>query len=168
MLEIRIKDAVLAEAAQRGMDSFVAAVVDTITDAIGGQLTSQTMAELNADQITLLAYNFLREEVMDGGFVQLIHNGYGAFIYKSPFRIAMRGWGITGLAHLISKSHKYYSKYHEQIEQEMTDEDFMAMYEQCPEFDIFDDEFVVNEEEWTNMVACYLDDHLENFVKIEE
>ena len=50
----------------------------------------------------------------------------------------------------------------------MTDEDFMAMYEQCPEFDIFDDEFVVNEEEWTNMVACYLDDHLENFVKIEE
>ena len=34
MLEIRIKDAVLAEAAQRGMDSFVAAVVDTITDAI--------------------------------------------------------------------------------------------------------------------------------------
>lgn len=168
MLEIKIKDTILAEAAQQGMDSFVAVVVDAISDAIGGQLTAQTMAELNADQITLLAYNIFREEVMDGGLVQLIHNGYGAFFYRNPFRVAVRGWGITGLAHLISKSHKYYNKYHEQIEQDMSDEDFMAMYEQCPEFDTFDDEFVVNEEEWTNMVACYLDDHLDNFVKIEK
>ncbi len=168
MLEVKIHDAVLAAAAEEGMDAFVEAIVDAILDAIDGELTATTMSQLNADQITLLAYKILRDEVMEGGFVQLIHNGYGAFIYKNPFGKAMREWGVVGLAQLISRSHKFFTKYHEQIEREMTDEEFMAMFEKCPEFDDFDDEFVVSEEEWTNMVACYLDDHLDNFVTIVE
>lgn len=166
MIEVKIHDAVLAGAAEEGMDAFVEAIVDAILDAINGELTAETMAQLTSDQITLIAYKILRDEVMEGGFVQLIHNGYGAFIYKNPFAKAMREWGIDGLGQLISKSHKFFTKYHEQIERDMTDDEFMAMFEKCPEFDDFDDEFVVNEEEWTNMVACYLDDHLDKFVTI--
>ena len=167
-MEVKIQDAVLAQAAQEGMDAFVDAIVDAINEAINGELTPDTMSKLNADQITLLAYKILRDEVMEGGFVQLIHNGYGAFIYKNPFGKAMREWGIVGLAQLISKSHKFYTKYHDIIDRDMTDDEFMATFEQCPEFDDFDDEFVVNEEGWTNMVACYIDDHINNFVTIVE
>lgn len=167
MFEVKIQDAVLAEAAQEGMDAFVDAIVDAINDAIGCELTADTMSKLNAEQITLLAYKILRDEVMEGGFVQLIHNGYGAFIYKNPFAKAMREWGIDGLAHLISKSHKFYTKYHEMIERDMTDDEFMATFEKCPEFDDFDDEFVINEEGWTNLVACHIDDNIEKFVSIE-
>lgn len=164
-MEVNIQDAILAAAAEEGMDAFVEAIVGAIDDAINGELTADTMSKLNADQITLLAYKILRDEVMEGGFVQLIHNGYGAFIYKNPFAKAMREWGIDGLAQLISRSHKFYTKYHEQIERDMTDDEFMAMFEQCPEFDDFDDEFVINEEGWTNLVACYLDENLDRFVR---
>ena len=35
-----------------------------------------------------------------------------------------------------------------------------------PEFDDFDDDFVVNEEKWTAQIAAYIDDHIDDFAKI--
>jgi hypothetical protein len=43
----------------------------------------------------------------------------------------------------------------------------MALFEQFPAFDDYDDEFVENEEEWTAEVAHYVDDHIERFGRIE-
>ena len=167
MKEIRIKDARLQQAASEGMDAFVEVFVNAINEAIDGQLTTETMSELNSDQITLLAYSILRDEVMDGGFVQLIHNGYGPFIFKNPFAKAIKQWGLRDLSKLIYNAHSLYVKYGAEIEKECTDEEFMALFEQFEEFDEMDDAFVENEEDWTNMVAVYIDDHIENFAVIE-
>ena len=167
MKEIRIKDAQLQQAASEGMDAFVEVFVNAINEAIDGQLTTETMSELNSDQITLLAYSILRDEVMDGGFVQLIHNGYGPFIFKNPFAKAIKQWGLRDLSKLIYNAHSLYVKYGAEIEKECTDEEFMALFEQYEEFDEMDDAFVENEEDWTNMVAVYIDDHIENFAVIE-
>lgn len=167
MKEIRIKDARLQQAASEGMDAFVEVFVNAINEAIEGQLTTETMSELNSDQITLLAYSMLRDEVMDGGFVQLIHNGYGPFIFKNPFAKAIKQWGLRDLSKLIYNAHSLYVRYGAEIEKECTDEEFMALFEQYEEFDEMDDAFVENEEDWTNMVAVYIDDHIENFAVIE-
>lgn len=167
MKEIRIKDARLQQAASEGMDAFVEVFVNAINEAIDGQLTTETMSELNSDQITLLAYSILRDEVMDGGFVQLIHNGYGPFIFKNPFAKAIKQWGLRDLSKLIYNAHSLYVRYGAEIEKECTDEEFMALFEQYEEFDEMDDAFVENEEDWTNMVAVYIDDHIENFAVIE-
>ena len=43
-----------------------------------------------------------------------------------------------------------------------------AIQEQFPEFDNYDDEFVENEEQWTETVAQYVDDHLDRFATILE
>ena len=161
-----VKDADLMKAAQQGMDDFVQVFVDGINDAIGGQLTAENMSELNSDQITLLAWHILHEEVMDGGFVQLIHNGYGAFIFKNPFAKAVKLWGMRDLSKLIYSAHTLYLKYQHEIETECSDDDFMAMFERYPEFDDLDDEFVENEEEWTEMIAQYIDDNLQKFAEI--
>ncbi len=165
MLKVEIKDSELQKAAGEGMDALSVQWWKPLR-CHGGELTAESMAQLNADQITLLAYDILRDEVMDGGFVQLIHNGYGAFIYCNPFARAVKEWGVTDLGRLISKSHKFYSKYHAQIEQDMTDDEFMAMFEKCSEFDDFDDEFVANEERFTAMIAYYVDEHLADFVSV--
>lgn len=167
MKEIRIKDARLQQAASEGMDAFVEVFVNAINEAIDGQLTTETMSELNSDQITLLAYSILRDEVMDGGFVQLIHNGYGPFVFKNPFAKAIKQWGLRDLSKLIYNAHSLYVRYGAEIEKECTDEEFMALFEQYEEFDEMDDAFVENEEDWTNMVAVYIDDHIENFAVIE-
>ena len=166
MIEVKINDAKLQQAAEAGMDEFVKAFVDAIHEAIGGELTADSMAQLNSDQITLLAWDILHEEMMDGGMIQLIHNGYGAFIWKNPTDKAFRNWGLQDLYKLINKSHVLYKNHHEEIEGDMTDEEFMALYERLPEFDDFDDVFVENEEEWTARIAYYIDEHIDNFVTI--
>lgn len=167
-MEIRIKDSSLQQAAAEGMDAFVDVFVEAINAAIGNQLTTETMAELNSDQITLLAYQTLRDEVMDGGFVQLIHNGYGPFIFKNPFAKAIKQWGLKDLSKLVYDAHTLYNRYGAEIERDCTDEEFMALFEQYSEFDEMDDDFVENEEQWTQMVAVYLDDHIEKFATIEK
>ncbi len=168
MIEIKVKDSQLNEAAQEGMDSFVSAFVHAIRQGIHDELTAETMAELNADQITLLAWDILHEEVMDGGFVQLIHNGYGPFIFKNPFAKAVKLWGLRDLSKLIYDAHTLYLKYHEEIEQDCTEDEFMALFEQYPEFDDMDDLFIENEELWMEQIAEYIDQHIEQFAHIEK
>jgi hypothetical protein len=166
MKQVIIQDAVLRQAAGEGMDAFVGCFVDAIREAIGGELTAENMQELNSDQITLLAWQTLHDEVMDGGFVQLIHNGYGPFIFKNPLAKALKLWGLRDLSKLIYDAHSLYVKYHEQIERDCTDEEFMALFEQFPEFDDLDDEFVEKEEEWTAAIAHYIDDNIDKFAII--
>ena len=47
-------------------------------------------------------------------------------------------------------------------------DEFMAMYEQYEAFDELEDEFLEKEEEYTALVASYVDEHLESFAKIIE
>lgn len=167
MKEVIVKDEALQKAAMEGMDAFVKVFVNAIYDAIGGQLTAETMGELNSDQVTLLAWDILHEEVMDGGFVQLIHNGYGQFIFKNPFAKALRQWGLREPSKLIYDAHTLWLKHRETIEKDCSDEEFMALFEQFPDFDDLDDQFVENEEEWTDDIAHFIDDNLDKFAKIE-
>jgi hypothetical protein len=167
MKEVTITDSALRKAAEEGMDAFVQVFIDAIRQAIGGELNSENMAELNTDQITLLAWDTLHEEVMDGGFVQLIHNGYGPFIFKNPFAKALnKMWGMRELSKMIYDAHTLYVKYGADIEKDCTDDEFMALFEKYTEFDEFDDKFVENEEEWTEQVATYIDNHLNQFATI--
>ncbi len=167
MIEVRVKDADLRRAAQEGMDEFISVFTEAILRAIGGGLNAENMAELHVDQITLLGYVALRDEVMNGGFIQLIYNGYGEFIYRNPFDKAVRNWGLQGLYRIIHKSHRLYNLYHEEIEQECSQEEFDALYEKYAEFDDFDDAFVEGEEGFTSQVAHYIDEHIENFAIID-
>ena len=166
MIEVTIKDSTIREAAGEGMDAFVGVFVNAIKTAIGGELTAEVMPELISDQITLLAWDVLHEEVMDGGFVQLIHNGYGPFIFKNPFAKAVKQWGLRDLSKLIYDAHTLYNKYGATLECDCTDEEFMALFEQYPEFDDMDDLFIEQEEEWTSQIAHYIDANLERFASV--
>ena len=67
MIEVKVKEADIKKAVSEGMDAFVAVFVNGIKDAIGGELTAETMAQLTPDQITLLAWDYLHNEVSFGG-----------------------------------------------------------------------------------------------------
>ena len=168
MIEVKIKDATLQQAAEQGVDVFLQTLVDAILGAIGGELTAENMSELNSDQVTLLAWRTLHDEVMDGGFVQLIYNGYGPFIFKNPLAKALKLWGLRDLSKLIYEGHTLWLKHRDEIERELDDEQFMALFEKMPDFDGLDDQFVENEAEWTELVAYYVDEHIDNFATIEQ
>lgn len=164
--KVTVKDSVLRQAAEAGMDEFIKVFTDAIYDFIGGELNADNMGMLNSDQTTLLAYVILRDNVMDGGFVELIHNGYGGFIFLNPFGKAVREWGLQDLYKIIRKCHRYYVIHHESLEKDCTQEEFDALYEQFPVFDDFDDAFVESEEDFTSGVAHYVDEHIDNFATI--
>lgn len=166
-MKVTIKDSVLRQAAAEGMDAFLAAVVQAVKQTAGGELTAESMQKLTADQITLWGYDILHEEVMDGGFIQLIYNGYGPFFFDNPFAKAMRLWGLNEFSKVLYKAKNLYDERKDDLTRERTDEEFMALFENNEEFDELDDYFVENEEDITAAVACYVDDHLDSFVEVE-
>lgn len=166
-MTIKINDKDLATAANEGMDQFLTTIINAFKQQVGEEeLNAQAMQQLTADQITLWGYMILRDELMDGGFVQLIYNGYGPFFFDNPFAKAMRLWGLHDFSKLLYKAKKVYDEHKVDLTKERSDEDFMALFEQYPEFDDLDDEFVEEEEDITSAVAYYVDEHMTDFVEI--
>lgn len=163
---IEVTDTALRRSVGEGMDAFIQVFTDAYEAAIGGKLTVDTMPLLTGEQHSLLAYRIFRDEIMNGGFCQLIQNGYGSYVFTNPFAKVMRLWEIGDLSRLIYAAKKIYDEHREDLERERTDEEFMAMYEQYEAFDELEDEFLEKEEGYTAMVAGYVDEHLELFAKI--
>ena len=165
-MKIRLEDAALRAAAEAWMDEFLLVVVNAFRKEVGEELTAEAMEKLSSEQITLWAYILLRDELCDGGFIQLIHNGYGDFFFLNPFAKAMRLWGLKDLSKLIYKGREFFELHGAEIKKPCSDEAFMALYERFPEFDDLDDEFMEHEEEYTTRVAQYMDEHLLDFIEI--
>ena len=105
---IKLSDAVLQKAAGEGMDEFIQVFTDKYKEAIGGELTAGTMALLTCEHHSLLAYQIFRDEIMVGGFCQLIQNGYGGYIFDNPFAKVMRLWGAEEFSKLVYRAKKIY------------------------------------------------------------
>ena len=163
---IEITDTALQAAAAEGMDAFLRAFTDKYREALGGDPTAETISRLNGEQHSLLAYRIFRDEVTEGGFCQLIQNGYGAYIFGNPFARVMRLWGAERFSKLVYAAKKIYHAHREDLERERTDEEFMAMYEQYEAFDELEEEFGEMEEEVTETLARYVDAHLELFARL--
>lgn len=166
MERIEVTDAALRQAAAEGMDAFIQVFTDAYRKVTGGELTAETMPLLTGEQHTLLAYQIFRDELMEGGFCQLIQNGYGGYIFVNPFAKVMRLWGLCDLSKMVYAAKKIYDAHREDLERERTDDEFMAMYEDYEAFDELEDEFLEREEEFTAQVAAYVDEHLELFATI--
>ncbi len=163
---IEVREADIIVAAKEGMDAFLQIFLDGMKRAVGEELNAQTMSSLNVDQVTLWGYLMFREEMMDGGCVQLIHNGYGPFFFRNPFAKMLKLWGLEKLSKIVYDAAAVYKKVGSEIERECTDEEFMALFEQYPQFEEFDDAFIENEEQFTAQVAEYVDEHIEQFAAI--
>ena len=124
------------------------------------------MSLLNGIQHTLLAWHYFTTEMRDGGFVQLIQNGYGGYIFGNPFAKAIKQFGATELAKLIYKAKEIYDKNKTALERETTDEEFNALYVEFEVFDELEEVYFDIEEEQTALIAAYVDKNISDFVEI--
>ena len=134
---IEVIESALQKAAGEGMDEFIQVFTDKYKEVIGGELTADTMPLLTGEQHSLLAYQIFRDEIMVGGFCQLIR-----------------------------KAKKIFDANRKDLEKERTDDEFMAMYEQYEAFDELEEVYLEMEEQVTALIASYVDEHLELFAKI--
>jgi len=163
---VQIKDSDLKLAAEGGMDTFLQVFIDKYLDIIGGELSAEKMELLNGYQHSILGYHFFRTEMMEGGFIQLIQNGYGTYIFDNPFAKAMRLFGAKEFSKLIYKAKKIYDAHKEDLTKDCSEDEFMAMYEQYEIFDELEEEFMEMEEEVTAILAEYIDNNLSDFAEI--
>jgi len=166
-MSVTIQGSRLKQAAVQGMDTFLAVFTDAYLEAIGGKLDEKTMDRLNGWQHSLLAYHFFQEEVLQGGFIQLIQNGYGCYIFHNPFAKALKLFGAIDLSKLIYKGREIYDAHQKELERETTEEEFLAMYEQFEAFDELEERYFEIEEECTTAIAQYVDEHLADFAIID-
>lgn len=163
---VKIKDSALREASKNNADEFLNLIIESIKDASGNNLNADAFQKLNSDQITLWGYSILHEELMDGGFIQLIYNGYGPFFFDNPFAKAMRLWGLHDFSKILYKAKKIYDTNKDELTKPCSDQEFMARFEKFPDFDTLDDYFVEEEEDITNHIAHYVDENISNFIEI--
>lgn len=164
---IEVTGAALQIAAGEGMDEFIQVFTNKYKEVTGDVMTAETMPLLTGEQHSLLAYQIFRDEIMVGGFCQLIQNGYGGYIFDNPFAKVMRLWGAEEFSKLIYRAKKIYDANREDLEKERTEEEFMAMYEPYEAFDDLEEEYFEVEEQVTTLVASYVDDHLELFAAVK-
>lgn len=163
---IQIEESKIIEAAEKGMDEFLKLFTDTYLEALGGDITNDNIEMLNGYQHTLLALRFFIEEVNEGGFVQLIQNGYGGYVLDNPTAKSLKQIGAKGFSKILYKAKDIYEKYRTELECETTEEEFMAMYEQFEQFDELEEKFFYIEEEETLIVAQYVDENIEDFAEV--
>jgi len=78
----------------------------------------------------------------------------------------MRLMGAKEFSKLVYEAKKIYDAHREDLELERDEDEFMAMYEQYEEFDDLEEQFMDMEEEVTEQVARYVDEHLDQFAEI--
>ena len=163
---IQLKDTTFTIAAEKGMDEFLQVFTDAYLVEIGGELTAEKMHLLNSNQHTLLAFHFFTKEMREGGFVQLIQNGYGGYIFSNPFAKAIRQFGAAELSKLIYKAKEIYDPNKEKLERQTTDEEFNALYVDFEAFDELEEVYFDIEESQTALIAAYVDEHITDFAEL--
>lgn len=83
---IKVKDEALRQAAGGGMDAFLKVFTDAYTEALGGGFTAENMGLLTGEQHSLLAYQILRDELMEGGFASSSRTDMAATSYGIRLR----------------------------------------------------------------------------------
>ena len=146
--------------------NYINYLTDKYIQYIGGELTAENMDRLSADQHTLLAYRYLRDEVMEGGFIQLIQNGYGPYVLLGPFPMIMKKeLGLKAFGQLCYDASHEYKAHREDLEQDRTEEEFMALYEKYDTLNEMGDSFLDDfEEEVTPAIAEYVREREEKFI----
>lgn len=163
---IQITDQSLKNAIEEGMDEFLQVFIDAYLTTLGGELSPDKMNLLNGSQHSLLAWHFFSTEMRDGGFVQLIQNGYGPYIFENPFAKAMRQFGCVEFSKLIYKAKEIYDANKKELTRETTEEEFNAMYVDFEVFDELEERYFDMEEQQTSLLTAYVDEHIEDFAEI--
>ncbi len=122
----------------------------------------------NNSQHTLMAFNFLYGQVCNGGFLQLIQNGYGNYVFDSPFVEDIRIWGAEKIADIVEDAKVIYEKNREELEKEITIEEFSAMYKEFTEFEPLDDRFYEVMDIEIKKIKDWVENHLSDFAVIKK
>lgn len=167
-MPIEISEEALRAGAEKGYAAFLNVFTDKYLEVLGGAVNAENMSMLNGYQHALLSLRIFTEQMEEGGFIQLIQNGYGPYIFNNPFAKAMRLMGAKDFSKLIYDAKEVYDRNKEVLEADYSDDEFMALYEQFDKLGDLDDEFLDTENNIMEIIATYVDEHISDFAVVKQ
>ena len=116
----------------------------------------------------MLIFNDLYGQVTNGGFIQLIYNGYGFSVFESEFINLLEPIGIAKIQNILERAKIFYEKYREKFENVNREnwDDFAELYKKCPEFEKLDEEFYEVMDAEVSILKNFVEKNLSDFVTI--
>ncbi|MBC7553003.1 MAG: DUF4375 domain-containing protein [Taibaiella sp.] len=118
--------------------------------------------ELSEGQQLILAYDYLRTQVLQGGFIQFIQNEYVGLLPSVIEQLMMIS--ATDMASLLDDVLKVYVLNRDMLNRPTTVEEFAKLYEEFKEFEILDERFIQHNLTTERMMLDYAVTHLGEFV----
>ncbi len=139
-------------------------IVEPLHEEMYRRQNFELMDELTDEQQLMLTYDYVKMQVMQGGFIQLIQNGYVGLLPDMPDWLY--ALNINDMAEVIDDALKVFVLNRELLTKTTTVEEFALLYAELKEFEAIDDRFMeLNEPTIVAMVNNALA-HPENFVTL--
>lgn len=124
------------------------------------------MQQLTLAQHTLMALSTLHGQVCNGGFIQLIQNGFGPYIFENPFSAQIARMDAPTLAGLLDQAKEIYLADRTYLERETSLEEFTKMYGEFTAFEPIEAQFMEVIESEGESIAAFIATNLDQFVEI--
>ena len=120
--------------------------------------------ELSTGQQLLISYDYVRSQVEQGGFIQLIQNGYIGLLPSMP------GWlqviGASEMAQVLDDVLKIFVENKDILGKERSVEEFAMLYSQFKGLEQSDTDFIQLNEPTVKLILEYAMHHPEEFVEV--
>lgn len=120
--------------------------------------------ELSNGQQMLVCYDYIQNHVLQGGFIQLIQNGYVNMLVPMPEWLMLAD--AEPMALLIDDALKVYVNNRDILDRETSVEEFAQLYELVPDFQPLDERFAQLHEETIATMLDYATHHIDEFATV--
>jgi hypothetical protein len=108
---------------------------------------------LSSGQELLIRYDYVRMQVLQGGFIQLIQNGYVNLLLTMP--LMLHQVGAAKMAQILDDVLKVFSLNYEGLTKETSVEEFAKLYEEYTEFEELDARFAQENATTEKAIVAY-------------
>ena len=144
-------------------DELISLLIGSYQSILSSDPSGKIQESFTTEQHILMAFDILESQVMSGGFIQLVENGYGPYIFDTPLSDYLRSWGAVDIAAIIDQARVIYLSKKDILERETTLEEIAKLYQQHPEFEPLEKEFTDNITEAKRMIAGHIIGHIDSF-----
>lgn len=139
-------------------------VVEPLHEELYRRQDFNFMDILTEGQQLALSYDYVLQQVEQGGFIQLLANGYIGLLPDMP------GWlqhvGAGAMAEVIDDVIKVYVLNIDLFNREMTTQEFARLYDELKEFEMLETRFRMLHNETMTAISNYIKENLSEFAAL--
>jgi hypothetical protein len=103
-----------------------------------------------------------------GGFLQLIYDGYGEYVFEKPFSNIIKTWGAEKIGRIVEKAKSIYEKHKDKVEKVKTKKELSHLCSEITDFEMLDKEYMEVSSEETVKIQEYIENNINEFAIIDE